>query len=637
MSATTSRAIRAIAWKEWREQRPVFLMGVILSAMLPALLAAGSAALRGSVEFSSVADAQLIVLVCLVAPAFVLATGSATLAGETGQGTIDFLLTRPVSRTTLWFVKISMGAAVSLGAVACSTAVALFLSARAGGSGVEVLGVIETLSIFEEAVPGIVGLFLLLLYAATVFFSTFLSRSVTAAGAGLTASVSLFTVTLLIWSRLDLDFEPVIALLCVHLAGISLVILAASLALFRRPGASGTRRAPMVAGLAIAASLALSPVVAVGWLTPLSEQAAQLQTVALSPSGDAIAVTASRDLNSPRVLIVRTDGSGGSRLTSRLTMNPAFSPDGQWIAYLSRRSWLGLAQDDLALRAIRPDGSGDHLIAGAIPRDGWWYPFAIVSPDATRVAMDSGSHLVVGRFGEQTAVKVELAGTPASYGTLLGWTHDGRHVLVKASGPDDEGERIFAFDPGAQTWRLLWETARYGGSWSWCDPPPGGYRRIPVMLEQLDSDGWDLVLVDAQDGSGDTIAEGICRGSVHMPDPGTLAWADCRNEADSATSSIHVKDLYSGARRDVATVEGKVVHLALSPSKEQVFVRRRLAAMSDGLTSTLIGPGGSVKDLPEGWIAAGWPQPSRMLAVNYPEDRIGMVDASTGALRPIGW
>jgi len=606
-------------------------MGVLLSALLPLFLAAGSA----GVDLSDLADVQLVVLACLVSPTFVLATGAATLAGEAGQGTFDFLLTRPVSRRTLWLVKVSMGAAVSLSAVVLSFMVALLLSGLAGGSGFASLSEFDLLEKFDGLVTGMIALILVVVYAATVFFSTFLARPITAAGAGLTASAMILAVTFFFWSRLDLDPGSVVVFLIGHLAGISLVILAASLALFCRPGAVATRRGPIVAGLAILASLALSPVVAVGWLTQLSAEAAQLETASLSPTGGAIAVTASRDLNSPRVLLMRADGSEEGQLTPRLTMNPAFSPDGVWIAYMSRRSWLGLAANDLSLRAVRPDGREDHLIAEGIPPEEYWSPFPIISPDSARVAVVSGGHLIVGSIDGPGVVEVDLDRTPSKGAALLGWTQDSRHVLMQSRGRDGEGALILTFDPDAQTWRTLWESERYFGLSGWYDPPEG-YAMIPVVLEKEDVEEWDLFLVSAKDGSEIKIAEGVCRGSVHMPDPGTLAWADCREDDGGAqTSRIRMRDLAIGAERDMAVLAGKIVRLSVSPSMDRAFVSRRLAGKNEGLTSSLVGSGGSATDLPDGWIAIGWPGPSRLLVVSYLEDRIAVVDAMTGTLRPI--
>lgn len=635
MSATTIRSIRAIAWKEWREQRAVLLLGLLLSALLPLFLAAGSAALRGGVDLSDVADVQLVVLACLVAPAFVLATGASTLAGEAGQGTLDFLLTRPVSRATLWLVKIAMGAAVSMSAAGLSTVVAWLISRRAGGDGgFSILSFFDPISsTIGPQTLGMVGLILLVLYASTVFFSTFLARPITAAGAGLTGSIAILTLTFLYWSRLDLDPESVVVFPIVYLTGISLVMLAASRALFCRPGAAATRRGPVAAGLAILAALTLGPVFAIGWLTPLPPESAELMTASLSPSGDAIAVTAWRDSGSPRVLLVRADGSGEEQLTPRLTMNPAFSPDGRWVVYTSRRSWLGLAVNVLSLRAVRPDGREDHLIADGIPLYEDWDSFPMVSPDSTRIALESGDQLVVGSIEGEDVIRVDLEGTSAEGASLWGWTQGSRNVLMMKRGPDGKGCSLLSFDLTVRTWRTLWESQRYYGFTGWYDPT-GGYKEVPVLLEKENQEEWDLFLVSASDGSEIAVAEGVCRGSVHMPDPETLAWAVCREDADGAlTSRIRMRDLKTGTERDMAEVAGKVGRLSVSPSLERALVSRRLARTSDGLTSSLIGPGGRATDLPSGWVAIEWSGRSRLFVVNYSEDQVAMADATTGMLR----
>jgi Tol biopolymer transport system component len=101
--------------------------------------------------------------------------------------------------------------------------------------------------------------------------------------------------------------------------------------------------------------------------------------VAWSPDGARIAVSADR-----RVELVDLDGIVEASFdvdAGRHVTEPAWSPDGAWIVYIDRTA---LADDDGALRAVRPDGTDDHRVAapahpGAIAVDPAW------SPDGTSV------------------------------------------------------------------------------------------------------------------------------------------------------------------------------------------------------------------------------------------------------------
>ena len=641
MSATTTsptwaRPIRALAWKEWREQRPVLLMGLLVSALLPLFLAAGSTALRGGSGFSDVADVQLVVLACIVSPVFVTATGAVTLAGEAGQGTFGFLLTRPVSRVTLWLVKVSMGAVVSLSAVVLSTAVAWLLTSLAGGDGFAIFSELDPLEAVDGPSLGMIALILVVLYASTVFFSTFLVRPITAAGAGLTGSVAILTVTFLFWSRLDLDSVSSREILATHLAGMSLVLLAASAVLFRRHEVVPQRRGPLLAGIVVAAVLLLSPVLAVAWLTPLSPEAATLQPCSLSPWGDKVAVTASRsEEGSPRVWLLPTDGTGRQSLTPRLTMDPVFSPDGSWIAYLSRRSWMGLASGGMTMRAIHIDGSGDRFLAAAgVPSEDWWRPSLVFSPDSSRVATVSEDHLIIGSIEGKAEVSIDLSGTPVEGGDIEGWARNTGEVLISRR-RRESGVSVMAFDPATQDTRPVWETLRYPVFSGW-EIAAGGYRHLVFILETEDGSDNELILVDVANGAARRVASGVCPGSVSMLDSGeAVAWASCHgDEREIRESEIRILNFATGEESRLATLAGRSFRLLLSPSMDHCFVMRRLKSDDDALR-TIVGPGGKWIDLSVKGYPVGWSARTRLVMMDPEANRLTMIDAESGVQRPI--
>src|SRR5512134_735288 len=107
-------AMTALAWKEWREQRPIVLTAILLALVTPFFLMAVTAGSRRGFDLRGVADILPAVLYLLVCPLFAAAAGSSTIANEIGDGTLGFLLSRPMPRARIWTVKVAVGAAASV-------------------------------------------------------------------------------------------------------------------------------------------------------------------------------------------------------------------------------------------------------------------------------------------------------------------------------------------------------------------------------------------------------------------------------------------------------------------------------------------------------------------------------------------
>jgi hypothetical protein len=282
---------------------------------------------------------------------------------------------------------------------------------------------------------------LLLLFASAVFFSTFLSRAMTAAAAGVVTALGVISLIFVVWSRFDLipRFEP--GLVAVELGAAAVLILLASLYVFARGemlSGRGVLRYATLGLLAAMAGLVVVSVPAFVAQTRLTPANAVLIDPTIVPAGNAVVTTAMDDEGgSAQSWAIFLDGSGHRQLSPRLTGQPAVSPDGAWVAYLSQRGPLGLRADTVSLRATRMDGGEDRLLVDGLGVA--LYPGAIdeirFSPDGDRVALayDSTS-LVVASMNGKKPLLMDLDTLGLHYARVHGWTEDGTEIVLASPG-----------------------------------------------------------------------------------------------------------------------------------------------------------------------------------------------------------
>lgn len=229
---------RALLWKEWREQRPIVITGLVLAAMMPFFLIAGASTMKRELDLHALANTMPLILAVVMWPLLAAACGAATISSEIGDGTIGFLLSRPASRRRVWLVKVAMAALALVVIIAGSLAVVALFDAIAPGDAPE--SVMQQLDLVQGydgtqtfAMVCLTG-GVMLLFASAVFFSTFLSRAMTAAAAGVVTSLAIVSLIFVVWSRFDLipRFEP--GLVAVELGAAAVLILLASLYVFAR-------------------------------------------------------------------------------------------------------------------------------------------------------------------------------------------------------------------------------------------------------------------------------------------------------------------------------------------------------------------------------------------------------------------
>ncbi|MFQ5767690.1 MAG: ABC transporter permease, partial [Acidobacteriota bacterium] len=182
--------LKAMLWKEWRQQRPVIFLGLVLSVLVSV-----AAVLTGEFKPSTLAGKLAMSYAVVVWPLVVLLAGAATLAGEKATGTLSFLYTLPISRLRVWTAKVAAGLTAILMVVLVSLALARLLLALAGPGGApefSVQGLVDPFRMLPAA-PWIAA-YLSVLFATAVFFSTFLAREILGAGAALATSMVVLVV-----------------------------------------------------------------------------------------------------------------------------------------------------------------------------------------------------------------------------------------------------------------------------------------------------------------------------------------------------------------------------------------------------------------------------------------------------------
>ena len=647
---------RALLWKEWREQRPIVVTGLVLSLLMPFFLMAGASTMKREIDYNALANVMPLFLALAMWPLLAAACGAATISSEIGDGTIGFLLSRPASRRRVWLVKVAMAVLALLAIVAGSLVVAALFDAivpgDTPGSVMEQVGLGQDYGIVETF--GVVFLAggLLLLFATAVFFSTFLSRAMTAAAAGVVSALGIISLVFVVWSRFDLmpRLEP--GLVAVEFGTASLLILLASLYVFARGEMLSGRGVLRYATLGLLAALAGLVVVSVPAFvahTRLSPDDAVLMGAQIVPAGNAIVTTAAGDDGgSVQTWAVYFDGSGFERLTPRLTGHPSVSPDGQWVAYLSQRGVLGLRADTVSLRAMRIDGTGDRLLAAEVPAPHLFGQFDEISfsPDSKRVAMAfTRDALVVASIDEGEPTFTDLKKLGLAHARVYGWSEDGSEVVVGTPGwKRIDGTAILAFNPDTGDVRTVFESSRKRAFIPFLPRMDSGLRLLPLALIEEDEDGStmgiDMLVVDIRSGEvAATYRAGCGIGIDISEDAERMVHGTCRSDdEDDDRSRLHFRDLVEETNVATVDLEGKAWSLRLSPNGEWASVQ--YAAEQDGpVAPAAVHVSGRIRFFEDGWSPIGWSGRTSIVLArrgkNWGVRELAVADVETGEMRPV--
>jgi len=642
---------RALAWKEWREQRPVVLAGLALTVSMPLFLAAGLLATQREVTMNNLADGMPILILGLVWPLFAAACGATTIANEIGDGTLGFLLSRPVSRARVWLVKVAVGCLALLAIMAGSLLVTGLLWLMADRVGIA--GVMELVSV-STAMVVLAGLSAAAaIYPASVFFSSFIGRAMTAAAAGLTAGLCLLGGIIVVWSRLDLvpRLEP--ALLLGEVALVAALLLLASFHVFTRGEmlrGAGARRSVLTAVVMVAGGALLIGGPFTYSQIRLGPGSAVLGDAQVSPDGGAVVATASTpEGGSSQIWLVHTDGSGFERLTGRLAYSPVFSPDGALVAYLSSRGPLGLKSDRLSLRLVTVDGGADRVLAenlgdsGSSPLPRVYQTEMSFSPDGANVALILGTDLLFVPVSGGPPRVAHLAGTPLADGRLAGWRPDSSGIIiVSGQGRGGKGTTVAAVPTRAGTPRIVYESDEDDPFIQWGAAPAGGIDRLPLLVRPEDEGDIlkrRLLLVDLDDGAVLTVSNDACFPDLAF-DGRTLVYTEVFGNRETGRRRVlHRMDLATMQDDTIAAIDGALWRMILSPSSDRMAVQR--LGMNPSTPSVAIfDRAGRETGVPPGWpIPFGWSGRNRII-VGHDDPggeprRLAVVEVDTGELREI--
>jgi ABC-2 type transport system permease protein len=471
--------LKVLAWKEWREQRPAILAGFALAAVLPVFVAAGSVLQDGSPR--DLLTPLPIVFLGGLWPLMAAAAGSITIANESEEGTLHFLLSRPISRGRIWLVKV--GAALAAVAV-----VALF--------SLLVIGFVNGLMPPESAAAGVativggVGTTIyhplalvsatILLFSCSVLCSALLTRTLTAAAAGLALAMALMAGIFLVWSGLALvpRLEP--QWLALELVVASAAVLLASLIvfawgeLFQGGGAAGrtTPGGRMLVGALVLVTLSAGLLPLLFASVSLSPAEAGIEARSVMLSGREIVMTvADRDSGVTQIWSLGADAGGLFPLAGRHTFAPAAVPGGHWIAYLSRRGIAGRRGSGLDLRLVNRSGTEDRLVLRDVAAERpLFFNDSARTPLSRdhRVAFLDRNRLTVARLDGRGGETRDVSGTPLENAIVLGYI----------AGSGSEGRDWLLFLPAG--WRLpAIERDRRSPA---AAVPNGGWIYVPVIV-----------------------------------------------------------------------------------------------------------------------------------------------------------
>jgi hypothetical protein len=550
----------------------------------------------------------------------------------------------------VWAVKVAMGALAVALIVAGSLIVAAGFRWITGGQGSQdVVASLSFLGRHQDLDPiALISLSggVALLYAAGVFFSTFISRAMTAAAAGLVTSLTLISVLFVAWLHLDLvpRFEP--ELMAVELSVVALLVLAGSLFIFTRGELLSGRvvlRMALFGGLAVlfaGAAISLPMFYAQTRLTPSSAILTDLQIV---PGANSIVASASSpEGGSFQTWQIYLDGSGYRRLTGRMAIHPVVSPDGRWVAYVSQRGPFGLRSSRSSLRIASLLDTQDRLVAEGIAGHAWEVDQFHFSPKSDRIAFVSRRQIVVVATdgSSETHHRIDFDGYQWSFIRLMGWNGNGSELLLTLRS-DEPGTRIFAYDPREERLRVVFESDLTASYLWWAVDRASGLRQLPLSLydpeQATDRREFELVLVDTADGHARTLDRTHCINGVDLDfESGRMIYAACAAGEEQDLGVIDLIDLESEARTRFATVEGHPWPLLLSPSAEWLAVGRWGVLQKAG--ALVIARDGSTVELDQGWSPIGWWGRDGIVMIHREDGEVrsvGMADAGTGRVRSV--
>jgi len=656
--------IRALLWKELREQRQLVLAAWLLAAVLPVFLLIGMLTTTPEYELVALGPMLALVVMFLIWPVFGAATGATTVAPDVGDGSLHFIFSRPVSRTRIWRAKVVAAAAALILIIVGSTVIAsasdyLFtgrLRLFGGVDGALGFGFIVTAAV---------------LFVGSHYCSLFFARPLAAALAGAVVVASMGSVIGGAWRILvrpgtlggndffEFGFTAGLPMAMLGLLGAAWWVFSRGDML----GAHSTRRMAIPLGIVTLVVALLGG--GVGAIVALRGTAALAAGVPRELAlTDGLSVLAQPAIGGLGTRLALFDVRSGEQhaLGSWNASSPVLSTDGGLIAYLH---FDGVAPSGGRgnLRVVRADGTADHQVLDWAPwlgRGG--QAMLSISPDNRWVVWSrAGTGILLGSIDEPSASPgvVDLTDPDRTRdpsrpyarwsARFLGWTVDGELLYTRSSprAPGENRTELVTADPATGAERVLTVLPSRD-----IDPVSSNGFRSTTNRTWAWYPLWDfdypfhLALIDVRSGQQVLEAETTCGGWGFSTAPERFVFTACGTEPADGRIELRELDLDSGAEFPFAVIDRlgqtyRSAELVISPSGDRVAlhgVRRRavfgtyLVERGTGI-STMGGPELVAADgYPLGWLDEGH------LVVVSDRGRhldIHVVDVETGALREV--
>jgi hypothetical protein len=387
--------IKALLWKEWREQRGIAFAGAAVALLIPLMTIGIASASNAPDYFLDVTDIVPFLFGMVVWPLFAALAGATVNSESASLASAGFLFSRPVPRAVLWLIKVAIGVVAIGFVVSLSYYAALRVDVWVGGWGFRFPFSSDPFSWPSDHIVQAMAVgALYVTFCASIFLSSFMRRPIAAAIGGLGLAIAaqfaaVFMAGRIGASSLGAGAEHFVA---VSSIAVSVVLLLASLYVFHVTGIAGTDDARCNARRAwagIGASLPFIVVLAGFTSTRITADAPRAWFALAVPGSDVSILSLQRNPFSGNSLWAAQPGHELRRLTGRIADAIAVSPDGRWLVYSSRLSPIGLRASTCQLRAVRLDGGEDRLLIDddSLAASRWCYYEGSFDSDGQRLAM----------------------------------------------------------------------------------------------------------------------------------------------------------------------------------------------------------------------------------------------------------
>lgn len=671
--------LKALAWKEWREQRPLVVTAMAIAALLPLFFIAGLAATSSSYQFEYLIALMRPILVGFVWPAFGAAIAGTTFAADIADGSLPFLLSRPVSRARVWLVKVGMAAVAFVAVVIGTTLIEIFYIWLDAANGVQ-FGLHVRQLIGPLFDPGALGaaVFLLLLFGCCIYCSMFVRRPIVAAGGGFLVAAGLLGAVGAIWwiflhgsANADV-FYGLGMVTGIPLATVS-VFVAGFWVFWTGDIIAGKtwQRAlrPLFAIVLLVAVVGAGPAY-YGSLRIMARRAVVLRGSLAVDAGAVVLADLTPAGLSTRITRVPLDGGASSVLVAEHATMPVISPDGEWVVYVDYRGDAGAQPGDAALRAVRKDGSDDRLLVETLRgRVGRSTIRTIISPDSDRVAVTDFRFVQIASLTGSSQAELDMRVSPepgARFRSVgpIGWRGPAssellwyrsfrRRTEVEAGAAGTATRRapvyltqLLAFDAITGESRLVHE---FNGRDNYWRNLYGRHAALPIAWLPAwidDGEAERLYLVETGSGELVEVTESPCRLWGLSADGARLLYATCSGEQRYGNARIEMRyyDFATGADELFTVLENynvgsgsRGLEALPSPDGERVLIYASASYGSEPATY-IVSRVGNIEHLAAGTAPLAWIDDRRALLTRTGFRRpfeLSVVDLDTRTVRRI--